>query len=161
MDSLPTAIRRHFVEMLPVPMYQASFPPTVPSPDAPFPPVGPLVGSPPSTVLRGTPTPYHPSPWVSFPSPEGYPPIARRSLPSRWAPPDGPGLVHRGVRPGLLRGRWQGLPGSWGAPCERALLLDPGEAGAPGLFGAPVLPSAALTASALAFCPFEALSHGP
>ena len=70
-------------------------PPSIPSADASFPPEGPVVsGSPRSTVLRGIPTPCHPSP------------AAR--LPSRWATsvrhPDSPPAVQVPPTAGDCRG---------------------------------------------------------
>ena len=63
-------------------------------------------------------------------------------------------FIARHPRPDL---RWnnKGLPGSWGTPCEHALLSDPGGTSTSGHCDASMLPSTNLTASAPATLSFR------
>ncbi len=82
-------------------------------------------------------------------------PSAARSVLRAGASPSGArvdqGLVHRVPRPGYFTNGDDEISQVPGGPFHaRALLFDPGETSAPGHHGAPVLPSAFFTASALA-----------
>jgi hypothetical protein len=110
----------------------------------------PGTGSPASRVLRGAPTPRRPSRRAPFPSPGG---TALASL-SSLARPAG---TLRGTSPGFgVRSPDRSPPDRGGEVSQvpgvptdaRALFSDPGGTGAPGPYGAQVLPSALRTASA-------------
>lgn len=64
-----------------------------------------------------------------------------------------------GPRPGGNTWRRQGLPGSWGAPCTRALFSDPGGTPGPGRYGPTARPSAISTASAPTDSVLTRLNH--
>ena len=81
-------------------MFPASFPPKVPSLWRPLPTTGSLrVGSPASQVIFGAPTPCHPSPRASLPSPSDTAPV-----------PDSFALIVGQVSPIMSRGLVSGLP---------------------------------------------------
>src|SRR5512135_1524396 len=135
-------------------MSPASFPPKVPTIRRPLPSTESLrVGSPASPVLLSAPTPRHPSPQASLPSPSGY-----RLSTRFFAPFPGGMLPREGIRkrsPALpLRIPFSGddrasqVPGE--PQCLHALLFDPGGTLTLLLIHARMLPSAGNTASASA-----------